>query len=50
MFKFRQATVKKKVVQLWTAVAVTVFYIVLPNLVYTVSACAGTGSGSACTG
>jgi hypothetical protein len=50
MFKFRQTIVKKKVVQLWTAVAVTVFYIILPNLVHAASECVGTGSGSACSG
>lgn len=50
MFKFRQADVKKKVVQLWTAVAVTVFYIILPNLVHAAGECVGSGSGSACTG
>jgi len=49
MFKFRQTIVKKKVVQLWTAVAVTVFYIILPNLVHAAE-CVGSSSGSACTG
>jgi hypothetical protein len=49
MFKFRQTIVKKKIVQLWTAVAVTVFYIILPNLVHAAE-CVTSGSGSACTG
>lgn len=49
MFKFRQTIVKKQVVQLWTAVAVTVFYIILPNLVHAAE-CVTSGSGSACTG
>ncbi|MCB9422802.1 MAG: hypothetical protein H6667_23585 [Ardenticatenaceae bacterium] len=49
MFKFRQADVKKKAVQLWTAAAVIVFYIILPNLVHAAD-CVTSGSGSACTG
>ena len=49
MFKFRQATGQKKVIQLWTAVAITVFYIILPNLVHAAE-CVTSGSGSACGG
>lgn len=49
MFKFRQTTVKKKVVQLCTTAAITVVYIILPNIVYAAE-CVTSGSGSACGG